>query len=188
MLTNRIIPALRRTLGLALSAIDTDNGGIRHTAPTAPGTDSAASLWYYGPTRMTDTRTAAQFQTLATRLLRQARVLDDGTLTSAQYAAMASLYAQPRLALTELAALEGVTHPTMSRLVTTLITQGLVARQADPADRRSTRLSLTDAGRAVYEQVYARRLKLIGTILDRLKPETVADLLAALSDLPALKS
>ncbi len=131
---------------------------------------------------------AAQFQVLATRMLRQARVLDEGsTLTSAQYSALSSLYSSPHVPLTELAQLESVSHPTMSRIIAALIDQGLVAREKDLADRRASRLSLTEAGRAAYLRVYERRLKLIGAVLDRLKPETVADLLAALSAIPGLK-
>ncbi len=132
---------------------------------------------------------AARFQNLATRLLRQARLLDEGSsLTSAQYSALSTLYSHPGLPLTELATLEYVSHPTMSRIVSTLIKQGLVVRQADAGDRRSFRLSLSDDGAAAYRRVYDRRLKLIGALLSRLKPGTVADMLAALEDLPQLKS
>lgn len=132
---------------------------------------------------------AARFQNLATRLLRQARLLDEGSsLTSAQYSALSTLYSHPGLPLTELAVMEYVSHPTMSRIVSALIKQGLVVRQADAGDRRSFRLSLSDDGAAAYRRVYDRRLKLIGALLSRLKPDTVADMLAALEDLPQLKS
>jgi DNA-binding MarR family transcriptional regulator len=131
---------------------------------------------------------AARLQNLATRLLRQARLMDDGSsLTSAQYAALSTLNSHPGLSLTELARLELVSHPTMSRIVATLIKQGLVERRGDPQDKRSTRLSLTALGRDAYLSVYSRRLALIGTMLSRLKPETVANLLQALEDLPQLR-
>jgi len=133
---------------------------------------------------MTNDDIAARVQNLATRFLRQARVLDEGSrLTSAQYSALSSLYSHPAIALTELARLEGVAHPTMSRTVSGLIGQGLIERTADAGDRRATRLSLTAAGRAAYEQVYGRRLALISAMLKRLKPETVADLLQAIEGL-----
>ena len=132
---------------------------------------------------------AARFQNLATRLLRQARLLDEGSsLTSAQYSALSTLYSNPGLPLTELATLEYVSHPTMSRIVAALTRQGLVVRRADTVDRRSTRLSLSDEGAAAYRRVYERRLKLLGAMLSRLKPETVADLLAVLEDLPQIKA
>lgn len=130
---------------------------------------------------------AARFQNLATRLLRQARLREDGSeLTSAQYSAISSLYNHPDLPLTELARLESVSHPTMSRLVTALIDQGLVVRSADVRDKRSTRLNLTDNGREAYRSVYGKRLALIGGLLAQLKPETIADILQALETLPAL--
>lgn len=130
---------------------------------------------------------AARFQNLATRLLRQARLLDEGSsLTSAQYSALSTLYNHPGLPLTELAQMEYVSHPTMSRIISALTRQGLVTRQSHESDRRTQRLALSEAGRAAYERVYARRLALIGALLDRLKPETVADLVQALENLPAL--
>ena len=133
------------------------------------------------------TEPAARFQNFATRLLRQARLLDEGSsLTSAQYSALSTLYSHTGLALTELAQMEYVSHPTMSRIVSALVKQGLVERQPHEHDRRALRLSLSEAGRAAYERVYARRLAVIGALLDRLKPETVADLLHALENLPVL--
>lgn len=131
--------------------------------------------------------TVARFQNLATRLLRQARLLDDGSaLTSAQYSALSTLYSHPRLPLTELARLERVSHPTASRLVAALARQGLVARDRDDSDGRSTLLSLSESGEAVYKSVYARRLLVIEQVLQKLKPETVADLLTAFESLPGM--
>jgi DNA-binding MarR family transcriptional regulator len=130
---------------------------------------------------------AARLQNLATRLLRQARLLDNGaSLTSAQYAALSTLNSQPDLTLTELARLEVVSHPTMSRILSALVKQGLVERRSDIADRRSPRLSLTPIGRDAYLVVYARRLALIESMLTQLKPETVTDLMQALEKLPQM--
>lgn len=128
---------------------------------------------------------AARFQNLATRLLRQARLLDEGSrLTSAQYSALSTLYNIPGISLTELAHKEYVSHPTMSRIVSALIKQGLVVRDVAETDGRVFTLTLSDDGRAAYERVYARRLALIGALIGRLKPETVADLLQAFESLP----
>ena len=126
---------------------------------------------------------AARFQNVATRLLRQARVLDEGSqITSAQYSALSTLYSHPDLPLTELARLEYVSHPTMSRIVAALIDQGLVTRTAGK-DRRTVALQLTEAGRAAYQRVYAKRLAIISAMVGRLKPETVADLLAVMEEI-----
>lgn len=132
---------------------------------------------------------AARLQNVATRLLRQARLMDDGsTLTSAQYSVLSTLNSHPDVSLTELARLELVSHPTMSRIVAALIERGLVERRGDVRDKRSTRLSLTPAGREAYVSVYSRRLALIEALLSRLRRETVADLIQALEDLPQLRS
>lgn len=126
---------------------------------------------------------AARFQNIATRLLRHARVMDEGSsLTSAQYSALSTLYSHPDLPLTELAALEFVSHPTMSRLVASLIDQGLVVRTA-AKDRRAVALNLSEAGKAAYQQVYAKRLAILQAVLGRLKPETVADMLTVMDSL-----
>jgi DNA-binding MarR family transcriptional regulator len=129
----------------------------------------------------------ARMQNAATRLMRQARLLDEGSnLTSAQYSAISTLYNHPNLPLTEMARLEFVSHPTMSRLVAGLIKQGLVDRSHDLKDRRSTRLNLTAEGKATYQRVYARRLKLIGLMTDQLKPETLMDLLRVMESVPEI--
>lgn len=155
---------------------------------STPG--QASTFLPFGDFAMTDSaQQAARFQNLATRLLRQARRLDEGSeMTSAQYSALSTLYNHPGIPLTDLARLEYVSHPTMSRIVAALDKAGWIARVTLPGDRRSHSLSLSEAGRSAYEKVYARRLHLISALLARLKPETVADLVLALEDLPALDS
>jgi len=46
-----------------------------------------------------------------------------------------------------------LSQPALSRLVDRLADRGLVERQPDPADGRSVRLALTQAGRAVQHQI-----------------------------------
>ncbi|HYZ56305.1 MAG TPA: MarR family transcriptional regulator [Streptosporangiaceae bacterium] len=46
-----------------------------------------------------------------------------------------------------------LSQPALSRLVVRLAERGLIERQSDPADRRSVRLSLSDAGRACQRQI-----------------------------------
>ncbi|MFT4075402.1 MAG: MarR family transcriptional regulator [Asticcacaulis sp.] len=133
------------------------------------------------------TEDAARIQNYATRFLRRARVLEEGSqLTSAQYCALSTLNSHPALSLTELAELERVAHPTMSRIVSGLMRNGLIERQPDAHDRRTHRLSLSPAGKSTYEAIYARRLVLIDALLKQLKPETVADLMQALDRLQVM--
>jgi DNA-binding MarR family transcriptional regulator len=129
---------------------------------------------------------AARLQTLATRLLRLARRREgEGGIGSAQYSAMAALHAESPLPLVELARRERVSHPTMSRVVAALVRQGLVARIADERDRRSRFLALTGEGRAVYERISGRRIAVTAAILSLLKPESVADVIAAVETVAA---
>jgi DNA-binding MarR family transcriptional regulator len=46
-----------------------------------------------------------------------------------------------------------LSQPALSRLVDRLADRGLVERRSDPADRRSVRVSLADAGRALQRQI-----------------------------------
>ncbi|MGB7449693.1 MAG: MarR family transcriptional regulator [Ornithinimicrobium sp.] len=57
----------------------------------------------------------------------------------------------------DLADLEQVRAPSMSRTVAGLEGQGLVRRDGDPADGRVARISLTEAGRRTLQRERARR-------------------------------
>jgi len=52
-----------------------------------------------------------------------------------------------------------LSQPALSRLVDRLAERGLVHRQADPADGRGVRLSLTDAGRVVQRRIGRRHAR-----------------------------
>jgi DNA-binding MarR family transcriptional regulator len=52
-----------------------------------------------------------------------------------------------------------LSQPALSRMVDRLADRGFIARQADPADGRGVRLSLTDAGRAVQKQIGRRHAR-----------------------------
>jgi DNA-binding MarR family transcriptional regulator len=60
---------------------------------------------------------------------------------------------------------------TVSRLVDELCADGLVARKANPADRRSVLLELTPLGRSRAERLANARQALFGRLLDRLTTE-----------------
>lgn len=52
-----------------------------------------------------------------------------------------------------------LSQPALSRLVDRLADRGLVRREADPADGRGVRLSLTDTGRALQRQIGRRHAR-----------------------------
>lgn len=125
---------------------------------------------------------AIRLQHLATRLLRLARSQHGKVgVGSAQYSAMAVLYDRGPLPLVELARAEHVTHPTMSRVVAGLIKMGAAKRLSDATDRRLHRVALTANGRALYQRACAKRIAVIAAILGQLKPETVTEVLDAVT-------
>jgi DNA-binding MarR family transcriptional regulator len=52
-----------------------------------------------------------------------------------------------------------LSQPALSRMVDRLVDRGLIERRPDPADRRGTRLSLTDAGRDTQRQIGRRHAR-----------------------------
>jgi DNA-binding MarR family transcriptional regulator len=88
--------------------------------------------------------------------------------------------------ITDLAAAEHVAQPTMTVLVRRLEQDGLVERTADPDDARSSRIALTDAGRAELNAVREDRAALLARRLATLEPaarEALAAAVPALDDL-----
>ena len=89
------------------------------------------------------------------RRLRLERGSDD--LTLSQLAVLGSLERQGDATVGELANLERVKPPSMTRIVNSLAEAGLVARRAHPDDGRLVIISLTDEARAVLADDRRRR-------------------------------
>jgi DNA-binding MarR family transcriptional regulator len=106
--------------------------------------------------RISPTDLAVEVRDAITRLnrrLRQTRPLGD--LTIAQISALQSLDAAGALTPRELADLERVQPPTMTKIVARLEERGLVQRAPHPTDGRQVILSPTPAGR-VWMDTYRR--------------------------------
>ncbi len=56
-----------------------------------------------------------------------------------------------------------LSQPALSRLVDRLAERGLIKREADPADGRGVRLSLTDAGRSAQRQIGRRHARSVAS-------------------------
>jgi DNA-binding MarR family transcriptional regulator len=87
------------------------------------------------------------------RLSRQLRRYDPSELTIAQLSLLASVVRGGPIGVGQLAEIEGLPSPAVTRLADKLEEAGLVTRQANPADRRGVHLVPTPAG----EQLFARR-------------------------------
>lgn len=131
-----------------------------------------------------DTELAARLRLVIGRLHRRIRIDGQESVPSLQLSVLVSVEQHGPLRLSELARLEGVTPPTMSRVLATLDEQGLVSRTADPSDARCSRITLSDAGALALATVRSRRTALLARRLDRLDDEQRAAVAAAL---PALE-
>src|SRR5271165_5777205 len=68
---------------------------------------------------------------------------------------LAHAHETPGMSQTELAERVGIEGPTLVRHLDRLCAEGLVVRRRDAADRRVTRIELTDAGRDRYQDLAA---------------------------------
>jgi DNA-binding MarR family transcriptional regulator len=109
--------------------------------------------------------------------------LSRGGLSLTAAATLARLQRSGPARLTELAAAEGVSQPSMTALIARLAEQGLVGRAADPHDGRAVVLTLTPAGGEVLALRRAVRTRRIAGPLSALPEDDVrriADALPAL--------
>jgi DNA-binding MarR family transcriptional regulator len=89
--------------------------------------------------------------------------------------------------ITELAAIEGVTQPSMTTLIASLERQGLVERSGDPNDKRVSLVSLTDAGREYLARRRSTGTAAFAALVAKLPPDEAAALMAAVPALERLR-
>lgn len=94
---------------------------------------------------------------VATRLARMLRQQDEGALTPTMRATLGTIGRDGPLTLGELAAIEQVAPPTVTKVVTKLEDAGLVAREVDGDDRRIVRVSTSAEGRRWLDEDRRRR-------------------------------
>jgi DNA-binding MarR family transcriptional regulator len=123
------------------------------------------------------------------RALRHAlnRTEGDARLTITQFHCLRAIAASPGPAkTTQLARQLQVTAPTMTRTLDSMVERGLVARQDDPADRRTVGLVLTEAGEDLmrrYQSAIDDRLRELVSFLSSAQKKR---LLTATADLAAM--
>ncbi len=135
---------------------------------------------------LTNVELAARLRMTLGRLNRRVRQHGPQSLSASQASTLASVEALGPVRLGDLAAHEGVTAPTQSRLVGSLEQQGLLRRTPDPADRRATRLAITAQGRRQLDRLRGERSAFLVGQLATLSPEQRTALVAALDALEAL--
>ena len=98
----------------------------------------------------------------------------DMSLTSVS--ALATLDRTGPRRITDLAASEGVTQPSVTTLVTTLTKAGYVERRSDPNDKRVVVVAITEKGTAYLRERRAKHTQIVENALGDLSADELAAL------------
>jgi DNA-binding MarR family transcriptional regulator len=127
-----------------------------------------------------DAELVARLRGVIPRLARQLNDTSTGQdLTPTQYSVLALVRIRGPIGLAELTELEGLNPTMLSRIIKVLDERGLIQRLPDPNDMRAARVEATPTGEQVHDRVRAQRTQVLTGCLERLPPETVETLLAA---------
>lgn len=129
---------------------------------------------------------AARVRVVIARLARQLRQHSPGGLTPSQWSALAMVDSHGPLRIGDLADREGVSAPTATRVVASLEELGLLSRTSDPADRRTSYIALTDAGRDKLESTRRTQSTQLVQRLSEMPPQDVRKLVELLPILESL--
>jgi len=120
---------------------------------------------------------ASQLAAVVGRVARRIRPTH-GDLSAGHFSTLATVERLGPLRPSDLARIERVGAPAMTRIVALLESRGLLERSPAPDDARSVLLHLTDAGNRVVMDVRTERAGLVGELIAGLD----ADELRALAD------
>jgi DNA-binding MarR family transcriptional regulator len=122
---------------------------------------------------------AAQLRTAIVRTarrLRQEAAAETSGLTPTSVAALATIERHGPLTPSEIAAIERVKRPTITRTLGCLEREGLIARAPDPADGRSSLVSVNGAGRERLRRLRGRKNAYLARRMRELTDEEVETL------------
>jgi DNA-binding MarR family transcriptional regulator len=128
-----------------------------------------------------DLELAARLRLAITRTARRLRQEAGADLGPSQVAALATVERHGPLAPSELASVERIRRPTVTRIVARLAEAGLVERTADPDDGRGALVSVTAEGRALLKRLRRRKTAYLAQHLGDLDSEDAAALERAVS-------
>ncbi len=123
---------------------------------------------------------AARLAIVVGRLNRLIRA-SAGDLTQSQLSALSSITQLGPVRSGDLARIESVTAPSMTRLIAGLEAEGLVQRSPDPIDGRAALLTATAAGKEAVMRARATRSRKLAALLAGLD-DAELDVLRAASD------
>jgi len=134
----------------------------------------------------TDAETAARLRLVISRLARAVRQHGAAGLTPSQISALATIEEFGPLRMSDLAGHELIGAPVATRVVATLQELGLVRRAAGSTDGRVSLIELSDAGHETLDELWSERAAGLTARIERLSPDQVAVLTAALPVLETL--
>jgi len=117
------------------------------------------------------------------RIGRQLRQATDDGLTPSAMSVLNVVTARGAIKLSELAAVERVAAPTITKIVEGLVAAGLLERRVDPGDRRACLVQLTPVGRKEMKRLRFERNRRLENLISQLDASDQAALAAAI---PAL--
>jgi DNA-binding MarR family transcriptional regulator len=104
---------------------------------------------------------------MANQLAEELRPLGIGI---GQWAVLLILWAQDGMTQADLSRVVAIEPPTMVRTIDRMVRDGLVTRTSDPADRRITRIYLTEGGLSLRDELVPRAVAVNTATLARLNP------------------
>ncbi|HEX5527753.1 MAG TPA: MarR family transcriptional regulator [Solirubrobacterales bacterium] len=125
------------------------------------------------------TERAAQLRTAIVRTarrLRQEAAAETSGLTPTSVAALATIERHGPMTPSEIAAIERVKRPTITRTLACLEREGLIDRTPDPGDRRSALVEVNGAGRERLRRLRSRKNAYLARRMRDLSAEEVETL------------
>jgi DNA-binding MarR family transcriptional regulator len=144
----------------------------------------AAAVTGPGAAATGDPELAAHLRLAIMRLARQLRSQTVSGLSPSLISALVTIERRGPLTLGQLATLERIKPPSVTRMVAALERAGLVRREADTRDRRISRLSLTADGQRTVQRSRTRKTAYLAK---RLRDLDEADLQSLRQVLPVLE-
>lgn len=127
-----------------------------------------------------DAAVVARLRLATMRLARRLRQQAEGDVTASMLSALSSIARLGPLTLGELASVEQVQPPSMTKIVGKLEDRGFVVREPDAHDRRVTRVRVSDEGNDYVARSRTLRNAYLAERLERLDPDERAQLAALL--------
>ena len=115
-------------------------------------------------------------QVIGARDRELAQGLRDYGLRVPEWRALAALYGREKCTMSELAELATIDRTTLTRTIDRMEEAGWLARVADAADMRVTRLELSTAGRRMFERIWPEVEKLNALALEGVSKAEIRDL------------